>query len=272
MKVKLVDGSFLGLHSFACAGECKNLKPQTIEWDREPGPAKTKVFTDGNLDKAAQDDSPRKIALLIEPPAIRPGIYEQAWAMRREFHTILTHQRAWCDKDPRYKWYPYGGTWIRDENWGIKPKGRQVSILVSQKTGQEGHRLRHEAKKLDGVDGFGRGCDNWVSCKMEALAPYRYSIVIENSRSNYYFTEKLIDCLSQGTVPIYWGGDIGPWFNRYGVICFDALEELPHILGRLSEWDYLDRMEAIRENYRLAQSYRCPEDWITWRYPGLLDG
>ena len=272
-QVKLLDGSFHGLNSFACAGENSGFKPDRIEWDRiEKWGANTKVFTDAKLHEAANDPAPRKIALLIEPPTIRPGIYRQAWEMRRHFYAILTHQREWLAKDSRYKWYPYGGSWIEPHNWTMKAKTKMVSLIVSQKTGQEGHKLRHRAKELNGVDCFGRGCDNWVESKVTALGPYRYSIVTENSKSDCYFTEKLIDCFSQGTVPIYWGPDLSHLFNPWGIIRFDSFAELPHILGRLSRHDYQDRWEAVQENYKLAHAYRCPEDWICWRWPGLLDG
>ena len=272
-QVKIADGSFRGLNSFSCAGENAGFKPDKIEWDRiEKWGANTKVFTDSKLLEAVGDVSTRRIALLLEPPAIRPGIYQQAWELRREFFAILTHQRDWVARDGRYRWYPYGGSWIRPEDWGLKPKTKQASLIVSQKVGQEGHRLRHRAKELHGVDCYGRGVGNWVESKVTALADYRYSIVIENSKSDLYFTEKLIDCMSQGTIPIYWGPDLSGLFNPWGIIRFDAFAELPHILGRLGSHDYMDRWEAVQENYTLAQSYRCPEDWICWRYPGLLDG
>jgi hypothetical protein len=44
-----------------------------------------------------------------------------------------------------------------------------------------------------------------VEDKWEAVAPYRYSIVIENFRNSYYWSEKIADCLLAGTIPFYYG-------------------------------------------------------------------
>jgi len=41
--------------------------------------------------------------------------------------------------------------------------------------------------------------------KDEALLPYEYSIAMENSSQNNYFTEKINDCFLSWTMPIYWG-------------------------------------------------------------------
>ena len=72
------------------------------------------------------------------------------------------------------------------------------------------------------VDSFGRGFVA-VEHKAEALAQYAFSIAIENSQQDTYFTEKLIDCFSTGTVPIYWGTrKISEYFDMRGVIQFDS--------------------------------------------------
>jgi hypothetical protein len=42
--------------------------------------------------------------------------------------------------------------------------------------------------------------------KAAALRDYMFSIVIENAQVGRYFTEKLIDAIALGTVPVYWGG------------------------------------------------------------------
>ena len=49
-----------------------------------------------------------------------------------------------------------------------------------------------------------------------------FSIAIENSRNGCYFTEKILDCFTTRTVPIYWGcPDIGDYFDMNVIITFN---------------------------------------------------
>jgi hypothetical protein len=51
---------------------------------------------------------------------------------------------------------------------------------------------------------FGRGV-NPVSDKWEAIAPFKYHLVLENSAVPDYWSEKLADCYLGFAYPIYWG-------------------------------------------------------------------
>ena len=107
------------------------------------------------------------------------------------------------------------------------------------------------------------GVNQPIEDKLEALADYGYSLVIENQRMNYYFTEKLIDCFATGTIPIYWGCPaISRFFDADGMYTFRTLDELPDILDRLSQQDYQSRLGAVQRNMYIAKRYRIPEDWI----------
>jgi len=46
--------------------------------------------------------------------------------------------------------------------------------------------------------------DNWI-CRASALEDFLFSMAIENSRENNYFSEKLTDCFLMDTMPIYYG-------------------------------------------------------------------
>lgn len=89
-------------------------------------------------------------------------------------------------------------------------KTKLLSVITSDKAFTEGHirRLRF-VKKLqerygDSVDIYGHGFLP-VPDKWDALAPYRYHIVIENSAEPYYWTEKLSDALLAECFPFYYG-------------------------------------------------------------------
>lgn len=90
------------------------------------------------------------------------------------------------------------------------PKEKLLSVITSDKAFTQGHinRLRFVERLRehygDKVDIYGHGFRP-VNDKWEALAPYKYHIVIENSSEPYYWTEKLSDCLLAGAFPLYYG-------------------------------------------------------------------
>lgn len=215
-----------------------------------------------------------QVAWLLEPFFLHPAPY--LTAMEKGFDYVLTHDQNFVTNDERWLWYPAGGSWIAPQDWDIHEKTKDVSILLSSKKSTRGHRLRHEVIERygDKVDVF--GLDHRVT-PLEALADYRYSIIIENEKSRYWFTEKLIDCLSVGTIPIYWGcPDIENFFDASGIIEFDGTADLSNILDWLrhpnvAEGDSNSRADAIKRNLETARKYRCCEDWIVKQYPFLFD-
>jgi hypothetical protein len=83
------------------------------------------------------------------------------------------------------------------------------------------------------------------------------SIIIENSREQNYFSEKLIDCLLTKTVPVYWGApNIADFFDVSGFICFETVDEM---ISRINQCDlqtfYRKNTDAIERNFLLARKY-----------------
>lgn len=85
----------------------------------------------------------------------------------------------------------------------LTPKTRLASCIISGKGLLDGHKWRIEvAKALENnfpgqVDIYGFG-HRPLPDKALALDDYRYSVVIENTQSEYYWTEKLADCILGG--------------------------------------------------------------------------
>ena len=75
-------------------------------------------------------------------------------------------------------------------------------------------------------DLWGRGL-NPIEDKWQGIAPYKYSIAIENHRCNYYWTEKIADCFLSWTMPIYYGcKNILKYFPQESMIFIDIAK--PH--------------------------------------------
>lgn len=89
-------------------------------------------------------------------------------------------------------------------------KTRSLSVISSNKSMYPGHQLRLEfatalKERLgDQVDFYGRGIRSFQD-KWEVLAPYRYSVAIENAFIPHWLTEKLPDCFLTETFPFYAG-------------------------------------------------------------------
>lgn len=270
-QIRLVDGSFSGNRSATLAGDNKGLGPKHFEWVRNDDQAGVTFFTDICLHHALEDKSPVKVAWLIEPPEISKSHYEFIIKHGGVFDYVLTWDVNLIDlsSDGTIMFYPFGGSWIKQEDWAIYPKSKLCSIIVSNKTKTQGHRLRHEIVKRfgDKIDVFGLGY-NPIDSKLEALRDYKYSIVIENVRRDYWFTEKLLDCFATGTIPIYWGCDLGGFFNDFNVLYFNGIDKLPQV------WEEGGQKlsgVAFKNNFREAQKYRCAEDWIFEHYPFLFE-
>ena len=134
------------------------------------------------------------------------------------------------------------------------------SLIASSKRSQEGHALRHEIVEglaVGGVDVdvMGHGYKPFGP-KAEGLAPYRYSVVIENVRERNYFTEKIVDAVLCRTVPIYWGcPNIGDFVDTSGMILCESKRDIEQALSRMSEADYEARLPGLRAAEAGAEAY-----------------
>jgi hypothetical protein len=100
------------------------------------------------------------------------------------------------------------------------PKRKELSVIASNMQITEGHRQRlrfvqqlaaHFGPRMEV---FGRGIRE-VGDKWEAIAPYQYHIVIENSSFPDYWTEKLADTYLAGAYPLYYGcPNLERYFNQ----------------------------------------------------------
>ena len=83
------------------------------------------------------------------------------------------------------------------------------------------------------------------------------------SQDDYYFTEKVMNPIMTGTIPIYYGmSTIGDYFDTRGMIIFNDINEIPEILGKLNKKLYNNMLPFIKTNYELAQKYILSEDWM----------
>ena len=85
--------------------------------------------------------------------------------------------------------------------------------------------------------------------KMKALADYRFTIAFENFQSKGYVTEKLLEPLAAGSIPIYWGADeCRTDFNPEAFIDASQFESLDALVEHVLHVDKdMDQQRALCE-------------------------
>lgn len=245
------------------------------------------IYTNYFLDKI-DPKSKYNIALMIEGIEHDKKYYNYIEKNNDNFDIVLTWSKQLLDKGENYKQIMCGTTWLHDMYIRMWDKKKICSHVVSAKTQLDGHRLRHviadniQKNKLN-VDIFGHiynllpfpktrafqkdhSARHITQGKIYALKEYMFSIVIENAKADYEFTEKLIDCFLSGTIPIYYGcPSIQKFFDIRGILQFDTEKECIDILDTLTPEMYNNMKVYAEHNYVIAQRYKifdlC-EDYI----------
>ncbi len=136
----------------------------------------------------------------------------------------------------------------------LPAKTRMVSLVTSDKSFTAGHvaRLRFVRKLKhaygNAVDVFGRGFKS-VGDKWDALAPYKYAIVIENCQVPHYWTEKISDAMLAGCHVIYYGAtNVVDYFPSAAITPIDVNDfdsARDKIDALLASDPYDDEIEAL---------------------------
>jgi hypothetical protein len=136
------------------------------------------------------------------------------------------------------------------------PKTHTMSAIASMRAHIDGHRKRLEfiervQKEVPQVDLFGRGRAHALGDKWEGLAPYKYTLAIENSSMPHYWTEKISDAFLAYSVPLYFGApNIGDYFPDGSYIWLpmdDPERAIEVITHTLENDDYDKRVAALTE-------------------------
>lgn len=194
-----------------------------------------------DLLKSEKVHCPRKNLLLVtwEPPVMK----EYLRKFVDQFSTVITCHRKLRHPNVLYTqqslpWH-VGRTQRRSRNisfgknydelkaMGEISKEKDVSVIISDKSFTSEHRRRrrfvshlkeHFSERLDV---FGRGI-NEIPDKWDAIAPYRYHVVLENSFHPNYWTEKLADAFLAGAFPIFYGcPNISEYFPNRSLLIID---------------------------------------------------
>ncbi|MGI6394062.1 MAG: glycosyltransferase family 10 domain-containing protein [bacterium] len=184
----------------------------------------------------------KKVLITGEPESVKK--YDKIFLS--QFDTVITSNRLIKDLHIIYSqqglsWFVGGKYQKETKSWKKEfdkdydelslmksvEKTKPISVMTSDKSFTKGHIKRIEfVKKLkeyfgDKLDVFGIGF-NEVEDKWDALSPYKYAVVVENSSYDDYWTEKLSDAYLSFCYPIYYGcKNIDRYFDKDAMMVID---------------------------------------------------
>jgi hypothetical protein len=210
----------------------------------------------------------RTLFVTYEPSSVHE--YEPKFL--QQFSRVLTCQRR--INHPQVTFGPQGQQWFSGMTFpelavaedydsfslmAPTEKTGLISLVSSRKVMTHEHERRLKTVERlqeefsDVLDVFGNGFER-VPDKLDAILPYKYHLVLENSRELDYWSEKLADGYLGWTLPLYWGC---PNLEEY--IPAEAFEALPaddydamaRVIHKVLEADpYESKLAAIAEARR----------------------
>lgn len=216
-----------------------------------------------------------KYGMLTESRVIVPKDYEvfhKHRGLEKEFRYIFTYDEKILNEIENARFYPIAaGTWNQEMKEDLyQKKEEDLSILCSDKVMCSLHQFRLElarrCKKDQLAHTFGKfDGGSYIQSVDESLDRFRFSIIIENDISDYYFSERLTSCFAAQTIPVYLGArKISEFFNPEGMILLKDvdLDAAVQAIRQCTRQEYEARLAAVRDNYNRVQEYSNMQDYL----------
>ena len=181
------------------------------------------------------------------------------------FAKVLTHHlpsdsEKYIPSHPAIPWH-VNKTFDELISTSTPEKTKNLSWIVGDAMDLPGHIKRWSFLNFiqqDGelnIDLYGKAIQ-YIEDKWDGLAPYRYSLAIENNSGPNCWTEKLADCFLAWSVPIYYGcTNIKDYFPEESFISIDidqpvqSLEKIKRIIS-MDNWN--QRIPYLEEARKLV--------------------
>lgn len=216
-----------------------------------------------------------KYGMLTESRVIAPKDYEVFYkhkGLEKEFRYIFTYDEKILNEIENARFYPIAaGIWNQKMKEDLyKKKEEDLSILCSDKVMCTLHQFRLElarrCKKDRLAHTFGKfDGGSYIQSVDESLDRFRFSIIIENDISDYYFSERLTSCFAAQTIPVYLGArKISQFFNPEGMILLKNadLEVALGAIRQCTKEEYEARLDGVLDNYNRVQEYVNMQDYL----------
>jgi hypothetical protein len=259
-QINLIGGGFQ--HSPSTSG----FEPLYMKWVKGNQTAPISIYVDHSI-KQPTNPNTKNYGWLAESKTINSSLYE--WCsinieyLKNNFIRVFTHDVYLTSISNIFvltqcsgkSFLPYGE---------VYNKTKLVSMIASNKVMCAEHKIRQEMinKFSSKCDHYGRGF-NPINDKADGLMDYCFSFAMENATYSNMFTEKITDCFMTGTIPIYYGiNNIGDFFNEDGIIMLNDEFKIEDLSFEL----YNSKIDAVKENFNLANELLCAEDYIYTKY------
>ncbi|HUN56432.1 MAG TPA: glycosyltransferase family 10 [Smithella sp.] len=180
-------------------------------------------------------------------------------------HYIPSNHSRYIVSQPALPWH-INKSFDQLSQMDIPAKSKVISWIAGNAMDIPGHIKRRSFLQFmknnasADIDLFGRAV-RVIEDKWDGLAPYKYSLAIENSPSPNYWTEKLADCFLTWTIPFYFGcPNLETYFPEESFIRIDidkpriALDRIKSAIKN-NEWEKrLPALKAARE--RVLNQYQ----------------
>ncbi len=232
----------------------------------------------------------KKYLMLFECDVIKPDNWDATY--HRLFDRVLTWNDALVDGD-RYIKLNFAADLQRPYDFsvlkGLFERRKLATVIAGAKASVHPNELYSERVRAirwfehnapADFDLYGMGWDaaafpsyrGPVQDKLDTLSRYRFSICYENARNiPGYITEKMLDCLRAGTVPVYGGApNIERWIPSDSFIDLRRFGSYPELHSALSgigadeHAAYLDRIQSFLNGTQVYPfSSECFVDTVT---------
>jgi len=207
---------------------------------------------------------PENVWALMQEP-FEKGLTDWMVEKHDEYRLVLTHvppdhSRRYRVSHPAIPWH-VNRTYDELSGMTIPEKSKDLSWVVGNARDLPGHLKRWsfldamQNQNTLKIDLFGRAVHP-IEDKFDGLAPYRYSLAVENSVGPDYWTEKIADCFLTWTVPFYYGcSNLEDYFpaESFIRIDIDPVEKGIQTIREVMEGDRWERrIPALTKARRLV--------------------
>lgn len=135
------------------------------------------------------------------------------------------------------------------------PQRRFCAFIVSNPNNIERIKLFKSLSSYKRVDSFGKvfnnirpnehkgeHYNNLLKYNYQFYENYKFAVCFENSDAPGYITEKLVNVMAGGAVPIYWGDSgVSNYFNKESFLNYKDFESLSSLVSAIIELDQNDQ-------------------------------
>jgi hypothetical protein len=261
--INLFDSNFPG-HACSVPGQTPRLmryEREQLRWDG------LTIFTDGQMYSpiVGEVTSRYKIGWLMESQALHPENYYRLPYYEQKFDAILTTRPELLARDPqRYRLGIRGGVWTPRAQWGMHPKSRSISMILSDKRTSCATSSPRRCQALTCMARNTRRSATtnvWRSRTIATPSSSRTSARRTIFPSRRSTRSRLAVSRSTGGAP-----NIEEYLGGWSVVPFADIAELrEHVAARTGDaWRVyyeIERSAAAPSRDRLAD-YEVTEDWL----------